>query len=112
MKVNIVYEKERFEYTVEYYYDGKLDEEKTDVIKALYGTEITEVEDKSYDNFILSKTENLPLVIDIDDNVIKVYYVESGIGGDIIEPPKTGNNSYLNILLILISLIIIKIKNI
>ena len=108
--VNIVYEKETYEYTVEYYYDGKIDEEKTDILSALYGTEITDVEDKSYGNYIISKTENLPLVIDTEDNIIKVYYVESGIGGDIIEPPKTGNNNYLSVLLILISLLIIKLK--
>ena len=73
--MNIFYETMRIYYTVEYYYDGILDESKTDDILALYGDTITGYEDKVMDGYELDGVEGLPLVIsDEDENIIKVYY--------------------------------------
>ena len=76
--IKVYYVKDTFKYTVEYYYDGKINEENTEEYTATFQDEITEYEDKNITGYKLEKTENLPLTIteNPDNNVIKVYYVK------------------------------------
>ena len=71
-------ELKEYDYKVEYYYDGELDEEQTEISKAKYGKTVKEYKDKVKDNYVLAKTENLPLTItnEPDKNVIKIYYAK------------------------------------
>ena len=75
--IKIYYIKDEFEYTVEYYYDGVLDQTKTENNIAIYGDTIKEYTDKNITGYRLEKTENLPLQIsrNEEDNVIKIYYI-------------------------------------
>ena len=63
-------------YTIEYYYDGQLDESKTENKVAAFEEVITEFDDKNIEGYGLEKTENLPLTIGANqaENLIKVYY--------------------------------------
>lgn len=63
-------------YKVEYYYDGKIDESKTEIINAFYGTTINQYTDKNIIGFKLEKVEGLGLVVGSDEesNIIKIYY--------------------------------------
>ena len=76
--IKIYYVKDTFKYTVEYYYDGEINEDNTEEYEATYQDEITEYEDKNITGYKLDKTENLPLTIteNPDNNVIKVYYIK------------------------------------
>ncbi|MBS5863856.1 MAG: MucBP domain-containing protein [Clostridium sp.] len=77
--INFYYQKRTdIEYTVEYYYDNKLDNDKTEIYTATFKDVIEEYEDKNITGYKFEKTENLPLTISADekDNVIKVYYVK------------------------------------
>ena len=62
------------EYKVEYYFDGILDENSTEIINANKGDVIESVNDKIIRGYELDKTENLPLTVSDEDNIIKVYY--------------------------------------
>ena len=75
--IKVYYEKDSFEYTIEYYYDGEKDDEKTEVLSAKYQDEITTYPDKNTRGYTLSEEKNLPLVIteNPDDNVIQIYYI-------------------------------------
>ncbi|MGN1029865.1 MAG: SpaA isopeptide-forming pilin-related protein, partial [Bacilli bacterium] len=72
------YKLKEYQYQVEYYYDGELDEEKTDMLNAAYGTEIGTYENKIIDGYEIEKEENIPLTISIDEtqNIIKIYYIK------------------------------------
>ena len=76
--IKVYYEKDEFKYTIEYYYDGIKDEEKTEENKATYLDEITNnnIIDKNITGYKLEKIEGLPLTITEreQDNLIKVYY--------------------------------------
>jgi len=64
-------------YTVEYYYDGILDEDEIEIIKDKeYGSIINDCADKEIPGYRLVVKEKLPLEISLDEskNVIKVYY--------------------------------------
>ena len=76
--IKVYYIKDQFNYTVEYYYDGEIDADKTETIEATYQDVIEEYEDKNITGYRLDKTENLPLTITekSENNVIKVYYVK------------------------------------
>ena len=76
--IKVYYTKDSFEYTVEYYYDGVIDEAKTDKFTAIFQDEITIYEDKNITGYKLEKEENLPLVVTEYPamNIIKVYYVK------------------------------------
>ena len=75
--IKVYYKRGEYGYTVNYYYDGVIDEEKTDSLQAVFGTEITNYNEKQEANYELEKVENLPLVITTNEesNVINVYYV-------------------------------------
>ena len=72
------YKLKNYDYTVEYYYDNVIDNEKTDTLSETYGKQITEYTDKVITGYKFDKTENLPLTIsdNTSNNVIKVYYVK------------------------------------
>ena len=67
----------QYSYTVEYYYDSKLDKTKTESKSAEFGSEIKTYTDNAITGYKLDKTENLPLTVGADSskNIIKVYYV-------------------------------------
>ena len=69
----------QYSYTVEYYYDSKLDKTKTESKSAEFGSEIKTYTDNAITGYKLDKTENLPLTVGADSskNIIKVYYVTS-----------------------------------
>ena len=71
----------QYNYTVQYYYDGKLDSTATETPKADYGSVINDYPDKIREGYELEKTEDLPLTVGINeaDNVIKVYYVKTTV---------------------------------
>ena len=76
--IKVYYVKDEFKYTVEYYYDGTIDNKATETKAAVYGTEISTYTDKVKTGYKLEKTENLPLTVseNPENNVIKVYYVK------------------------------------
>ena len=75
--IKVYYEKDEFEYRVEYYYDGLRYDENTENYVGTYNDVITTYTDKNVFGYKLEKTENLPLTItkDSEDNVIKIYYI-------------------------------------
>ena len=75
--IKVYYVKDMFEYTINYYYNGKIDNSKTESSNAKYETVISTYPDKKEVGYKLEKTENLPLTVseDKNKNVIKVYYV-------------------------------------
>jgi len=66
----------KYDYTVEYYYDGVIDSAKTETLSAEYGAKINEYEDKSGNEFML-ESHTAPIIIgaEASENVIEVYYV-------------------------------------
>ena len=80
--IEVYYVKDEFSYTVEYYYDGTIDDSKTETAKALFESVINNYQDKNKTGYKLDKTDNLPLTITSDSkkNVIKVYYVKDNYG--------------------------------
>ena len=80
--IEVYYVKDEFSYTVEYYYDGTIDDSKTETAKALFESVINNYQDKNKTGYKLDKTKNLPLTITSDSkkNVIKVYYVKDNYG--------------------------------
>ena len=71
--IKLYYETKEYDYQVEYYYNGVLDLSKTEKFFAKYGSIIDSYPDKS-EKYQLLKTENFPLTITIEENIIKVYY--------------------------------------
>lgn len=67
----------KYNYKVEYYYDGTIDESKTDTINIFYGSKINNYAEKNILGFKLEKTEGLGLTVGTNEeaNVIKVYYI-------------------------------------
>ncbi len=76
--IKVYYVKDKFEYTVEYYYDGIKDTSKTEVLKDTFENVITTYPDKTPTGYVTEKTEGLPLTIssNAQNNIIKVYYVK------------------------------------
>ena len=71
-------EAKKYEYKVEYYYDGEIDETQTEILEEKYGKTVEKYKDKIKENYVLQKTENLPLTItnELEKNVIKIYYAK------------------------------------
>lgn len=73
--IKVFYKTEMIDYKVEYYYNNVIDNQKTDVFTVGKGTIISTYTDKVIENYVLDKTENLPLTVTKDgNNTIKVYY--------------------------------------
>ena len=83
--VKVYYVKNTFGYTVEYYYDGVLDERNTEALSAQYQEVISTYPDKSGDNYVFEKAVPASLTIsNVEaDNVIKVYYVTKDTSVDV-----------------------------
>ena len=75
--IKVYYEKVKYEYTINYYYNGRINEKETEKGKAEYGDIISEYEDKEKEGYTFEKVENIPLIISTDSkqNVINVYYI-------------------------------------
>ncbi|MDP3388135.1 MAG: InlB B-repeat-containing protein, partial [Eubacteriales bacterium] len=80
--IKVYYIKDNFDYSIEYYYDGTIDNDKTVTGSALFGSQVTSYTDKVIDGYKLGSTDNLPMTITSDEeaNVIKVYYVKDSFG--------------------------------
>lgn len=64
---------------VQYFYDGKLDDSKTEIIADLKAGDVVETyPEKNKEGYIFEKVENIPLTLgeDASKNIIKVYYVK------------------------------------
>ena len=68
----------KYNYTVEYYYDGIKDDSKIETISSTYGATISTYTDKNITGYKLEKEEGLGLEVDVDEskNVIKIYYIK------------------------------------
>ena len=77
MGLSVYYVKDKFNYTVEYYFENVIDPTKTDVIEAIYLDEIKTYTDKVEVGYKLSHVETIPLTIteNENNNIIKVFYV-------------------------------------
>ena len=82
--IKVYYVKDSFDYSVEYYYDGVIDNSKTVTGTANFKDVIEAYTDKVIDGYKLDETNpvNVPLEISHDEskNVIKVYYVKDSFG--------------------------------
>ncbi len=69
--------KNSYEYKVEYYYNGEKEEKETETKEAEYESIIEKYTEKIKEGYKFEKIENLPLKIttNVDNNVIKVYYI-------------------------------------
>ena len=76
-EVTYFYSLKEYNYKIEYYYEGVIDEQKTVKGTAHYDELIDNYEPKLLEGYKLSKVENCPLKIteNEDKNVIKVYYI-------------------------------------
>ena len=64
-----------YEYKIEYYYEGQIDETQTETLEALEGKVIDTYTDKQKDGYIFDRVEGIPLTITVDgENIIRVYY--------------------------------------
>ena len=75
--IKIYYEKKEVYYTVEYYYNGTIDNTLTKRIKGLYLETIDSYEDNLRVGYKLGNTTNYPLILSDkeEDNVIKINYI-------------------------------------
>ena len=76
--INVHYQSNSYTYTVEYYYDGIIDTEKTEKSATKYNSVVNDYTDKCDTGYKFEKVEGLPLTIATDEskNVIRVYYVK------------------------------------
>ena len=63
-------------YTIEYYFDGVMDESLTQNVKAIYLQKIDEYKEAQRKGYTLDKRESFPLTITYteEDNIIKIFY--------------------------------------
>ena len=61
--IKVYYIKDKFNYTVNYYYDGEKDESATSTYTATYKDIINTYEDKTKDGYRLDRVENMPLEV-------------------------------------------------
>ena len=75
--LNLYYAINRYDYSVEYYYNGVQDTDAKETYSADYNSEITEYTDKNKPGFKLDRAEPVPLVIGENEteNVLRVYYI-------------------------------------
>lgn len=85
----------KYNYKVEYYYDGKIDSNKTDTISVDYGTIINTYTNKKTNGYLLDKEEGLGLKIGINEknNIIKIYYKTERVTYSGTKTWKDDNNS-------------------
>lgn len=75
-EITFYYTANNYTYKVNYYLDGVEQASMQATGTAAYGTQVTTYTDKRPAGYVLDKTENLPLTIQVDQskNVINVYY--------------------------------------
>ena len=73
--IRVYYERNSYDYEVHYFFNGNEDESLIETKSAKYNDVITTYTDKVKTGYKLQKTENLPLTIGVENNIIKVYYV-------------------------------------
>ena len=68
--------KPTYQYKIEYYFDGQIDDSLTETGEAIEDKVIDSYTDKVKDGYVFEKTENYPLTISTneEENIIKVYY--------------------------------------
>lgn len=103
--IKVYFELKKANYTIEYYYDGEIDNTETVTKEVDVTTVISNYLDKSYDEYNLEKTENLPLTVSVDgNNTIKVYYKTKQViytvkyyYNDVLDETKTFTSELTNI---------------
>lgn len=85
----------KYNYRIEYYYNGLIDENATITGANYYGTIIDKYDDKSKKDYRLDKEEGLGLKIgeNEEENVIRIYYVQEVTSLDGTKIWKDDNNS-------------------
>ena len=81
--INVYYVKDSFGYTVNYYYDGVLDDSKTVSGSALFGSEVgyTDQNIPGYKlDSVSPESGKITIGENAEDNVINVYYVKDSFG--------------------------------
>ena len=74
--LNVLFERDIYDYQIDYYYDENKDDSKTEYGQAAYQTTINGYPDKVIEGYTLDREENLPLTIDTKDNLINVFYAK------------------------------------
>ncbi len=74
LTLKLFYVRNSYDYSIEYYYGGVLDNSKTETGRAKYGAVISSYTGKDVPGYAFTKVDNLPLVIGEGNNVIKVFY--------------------------------------
>lgn len=85
----------KYNYKVEYYYDGKKDESKTETKNVDYGTIVNTYTNKKTNGYKLEKEEGLGLKVGTNEekNIIKIYYTTETIKYAGTKTWKDDNNS-------------------
>lgn len=73
--IRVYYERNSYDYEVHYFFNGNEDKSLIETKSAKYNDVITTYTDKVKTGYKLQKTENLPLTIGVENNIINVYYV-------------------------------------
>ena len=73
--IKVYYERNSYDYEVHYFFNGNEDESLIETKSAKYNDVINTYTDKVKTGYKLQKTENLPLTIGVENNIINVYYV-------------------------------------
>ena len=73
--IRVYYERNSYDYEVHYFFNGNEDESLIDRKSAKYNDVINTYTDKVKTGYKLQNTENLPLTIGVENNIINVYYV-------------------------------------
>ena len=73
--IKVYYERNSYDYEVHYFFNGNEDESLIETKSAKYNDVINTYIDKVKTGYKLQKTENLPLTIGVENNIINVYYV-------------------------------------
>ena len=73
--IKVYYERNSYDYEVHYFFNGNEDESLIERKSAKYNDVINTYTDKVKTGYKLQKTENLPLTIGVENNIINVYYV-------------------------------------
>ena len=73
--IRVYYERNSYDYEVHYFFNGNEDESLIERKTAKYNDVINTYTDKVKTGYKLQNTENLPLTIGVENNIINVYYV-------------------------------------
>ena len=73
--IRVYYERNSYDYEVHYFFNGNEDESLIERKSAKFNDVISTYTDKVKTGYKLQKTENLPLTIGVENNIINVYYV-------------------------------------